>query len=151
MDLLRLWFHEYPMLVGLAFGLLVLLVLGVVLGTLMHRAGLSLKPLVWFFVLIVLVAGPQAVMHVLDVVAFQRQQAVPPVATITATSTMQPVPWEQVFGPDADPDLATDPRVPLKAVLEGAREARLVFNVRGESGLVVRFSGPGEASQARDV
>jgi hypothetical protein len=71
MTRIGMWLEEYPMLVGIAFGGLVLAVLTIVFGTLMLRSGLSLKPLVWFIVLVVLVANPQAVVHGLDVAAFQ--------------------------------------------------------------------------------
>lgn len=148
MDVLKFWFNEYPVLLGLAFGLVVLLGLGVLLGILMHRAGMSLRPLVWFFVLMTLVAGPQAVMHVLDVVAFKRQQAG---AAGGAATALQPVPWGQVFGPGADPDLVTDPRVPLQALLSEAEAASLSFNAKGESALAARFPTAAQASRAREA
>lgn len=149
MTLAARWFDEYPMLVGIGFALIVMVLLGVVFGTLMRRAGLSLRPLVWFFVLMALVGGPQALMHVLDVVAFERQKSSRSrTGTHDADAELRPVPWSAVFGAGADPALVTDPRVPLGAVLAGATAARLSFDVAGGSALAARFPSPGEARQA---
>ncbi|MCQ8102703.1 hypothetical protein NP590_01190 [Methylomonas sp. SURF-2] len=153
METLSLWLSEYPLLAGMAFGLFVLLLLGLVFGTLMRRAGMSLKPLVWFFVLMLLVAGPQAVMHILDVLAFQKQRAAVPSAEPGATGDRQlaPIPWQQVFGPDADPDLIVDPRQPLQVILGEAEQAALSFSKRATSALAARFSSPAQAARARTL
>lgn len=144
MEMIRLWFQHYPMLAGMAFGVLILAGLGLVFGVLMHQAGLSLKPLLWFLVLIGLIGGPQAIMQVLDVVAFQRQAGQPAMESVA----LRPVSWKTVFGPEADPDLITDPRVPLQAVLAGAQAASLSFNAEGESALAARFDSPQAVAQA---
>jgi hypothetical protein len=167
---LNAWFGEYPMLAGIAFGVLVVAVLVVVFGVLMHRSGLSLRPLVWFVVLLALVAGPQAVVHVLDVVAYQRQSATAPVDAMPAAVPPPsdvwpgdparkadapaappgpgPVPWDTVFGPDADPVLMVDPRTSLETVLGAAEEARLSFAASGASALAARFASPDAAAAA---
>lgn len=143
MEWLKPWFHHYPMLAGIAFGLLVVVVLGLFVGVLMHQAGLSLKPLVWFFGLLALVGGPQAVLHGLDAVAFSRQPSAQP-----AAPDLQPVDWNRVFGADADPALLTDPRTPLQAVLGEAQAASLSFAATGESALAARFDGHAQSLSA---
>jgi hypothetical protein len=151
------WLTEYPMLAGIAFGAVVLVILVVVLDVLMRRSGMSRKPLVWFVVLMGLVAGPQAVVHVLDVVAFERQrievapashEQVPVRPAAAPASLLQPVPWEAVLGPQPDPALMVDPRIGLAAVLGTAEEARLSFTRTGASALAARFASPAAAAEA---
>jgi hypothetical protein len=59
-------FAEYPVLVGIALFLSISLLLAVLLGTLMRRAGVSLKPLVFFFGFLAIIAEPQTIVHLLD-------------------------------------------------------------------------------------
>ncbi|MFT3760423.1 hypothetical protein [Thauera sp.] len=55
-----------PLLAGLGFGLAVVLVLNLVIGLAMNAGGLPLKPLAWFDVALLLVAGPQAAVHLAE-------------------------------------------------------------------------------------
>ncbi len=55
-----------PLLAGLGFGIAVVLVLNLVIGLAMNAAGLSLKPLLWFDVALLLVAGPQVAVHLAE-------------------------------------------------------------------------------------
>jgi hypothetical protein len=151
------WLTEYPLLVGIAFGALVLVVVVAVLNTLMQRSGVSRRPLLWFVVLMGLVAGPQAVVHVLDVVAFEQQRVevatelqerVPTPPVTAPASVLQPVAWVEVFGTEADPALMVDPRIALAAVLGSAEEARLSFTSTGASALAARFVSPEAAGDA---
>lgn len=158
MDRLALWFREYPMVAGIGLALLLGLVVGGLIGTLMSRSGLSLKPLVFFFVFLAIVGGPQAVIHALDAVAFHRRAAaipatsapvaVPPAEAAPPTSSIGPVPWDRVFGPNADPSLMVDPRIGLGAILSGADDGKLSFNTQGESALAARFPSEAAAAQA---
>lgn len=160
MDRLSLWFREYPMMAGIGLALVVSVVVGGLIGTQMWRSGLSLKPLVFFFVFLAIVGGPQAVLHGLDVVAFHRRAAtspvsttptpaqVPPTPNATPMPSIEPVPWDRVFGPTADPSLMVDPRIGLEAILSGADDAKLSFNAEGESALAARFPSETAASQA---
>ena len=61
---------------------------------------------------------------------------------------MQPVSWNIVFGPNADPSLITDAKHGLDYILSDALEARISFNAAGESALAARFANPGAAAAA---
>ena len=61
---------------------------------------------------------------------------------------LQPVAWEVVFGPGADPALITDAKRGLDAILFDATEARLSFNIAGESALAARFESTSAAEAA---
>src|SRR4029453_15707337 len=102
-------FAEYPVLIGIAVFLVISLLLAVLLGVLMRRAGVSLKPLVFFFGFLAIIAVPQMVFHLLDAFVHARQIRQQPsegATAITATdapSTLQPVSWDFVFGSNVDP------------------------------------------------
>ena len=105
---------EYPVLIGITVFVAISLLLAVSLGVLMRRAGGSLKPLVFFFGFLAIIAVPQTVVHLLDAFVHARQirvapgqEAIPSPAT-AAPSALQPVSWAIVFGPNADPSLITD-------------------------------------------
>ena len=59
-------FAEYPVLAGMALFLVISLLLAVLLGVLMRCAGVSLKPLVFFFGFLAIIAVPQMAVHLLD-------------------------------------------------------------------------------------
>ncbi|CAL95651.1 hypothetical protein [Azoarcus olearius] len=149
MHRLHHWFAEYPVLVGLAAAAAITLLVAAVLAVTMHRAGVSLKPLVWIFVLIGLIGLPQAAVHVLDVIRFEQQRA--DAQPAQAAAVLQPVPWELVFGHNADPSLMTDPRAALAPVLGEAAIAVLSFTAEGESALAARFADARAATRALDA
>lgn len=155
MERFLVWMRDNPQWVGLAFALVVLLVLAGVLGFSMARAGVSLRPLIWFFGFIAIIAGPQAVVHLLDGYAVykSRTEAVPPgdravEGPIPEGPGLAPVPWEKVFGPGADPSLMVDARQGLAPVLAGAEDSKLSFQADGTSALAARFASEKEASAA---
>src|SRR4030095_16590094 len=107
-------FTEYPVLIGIAVFLAISLLLAGLLGILMRRAGVSLKPLVFFFGFLAIIAVPQITVHLLDTFVPQRplrgqptERATPPPA-MKALRALQPVSWDIVFGPNADPSLVTN-------------------------------------------
>ena len=59
-------FSEYPVLIGIAAFLAISLLLAGLLAIQMRRARMSLKPLVFFFGFLAIIAGPQIVVHLLD-------------------------------------------------------------------------------------
>lgn len=160
--------RTYPVLAGLATFVLISLTLAVVLGTLMHRSGASLKPLVFFFGFLAIVAVPQGVVHLLDALAHRRAvlhhnhaaRPLPSPAESPSHPTtpspservpdLKPVAWDVVFGPDADPSLITDAKRGLDAILNAATEARISFNRAGESALAARFASSLDALRALD-
>lgn len=146
-------FRDYPAVAGIGLFLVISIGLTLFLGTLMQRAGMSLKPLVFFVGFLAIVGVPQAVVHLLDAWAHARLVRVTPVVAGAAASTQpelapQPTGWEAVFGPEADPALITDAKLGLGAILGDALEAKLSFTASGESALAARFPTPGDAEAA---
>lgn len=147
-------FAEYPVLVGIALFLAISLLLAVLLGILMRRAGVSLKPLVFFFGLLAIIAVPQMVVHLLDAFVHARQVRQQPAERATVSSataalrTLHPVSWDIVFGPNADPSLITNAKSGLGYILSDALEAKISFNAAGESALAARFANAEAAAAA---
>lgn len=151
-------FREYPALAGMGAFVGISVILLIVFGTLMIQSGASLKPLIFFFGFLAIVGVPQGVVHLLDALAHRRAVgALAPTdgrapakidATSARESSRRPVPWETVFGPQADPALRTDARRGLEAILSAATEARLSFDKDGGSALAARFPTVAEAEAA---
>jgi len=147
-------FREYPVLIGVAVFLAISLLLALLLGVLMRRAGVSLKPLIFFFGFLAIVAVPQAVVHLLDAVVHMRQvretasSKVTTTQAATAPGMLKPVSWEIVFGPNADPSLITDAKQGLDYIVGDAVDARISFNAAGESALAARFANTSAAAAA---
>jgi hypothetical protein len=154
MERLLTWMRDHPQLAALTFAVTVLVVLLTLFATLMTRSGLSLRPLIWFAGFFAIIAGPQAVVHLLDGLVLRRPteaSSATPSADATperGRSALAPVPWATVFGPKADPDLISDPRRGFGAFLGNATDAKLSFNVDGESALAARFPSAADASEA---
>lgn len=147
-------FAEYPVLIGVCLFLGISLLLALLLGILIRRTGGSLKPLVFFFGFLAIIAVPQMMVHLLDAFVHARQVRQQPAegrtvnpATLTAKA-LQPVSWEIVFGHDADPSLITDAKNALGYVLSDALEARMSFNAAGETALAARFPNAKAAAAA---
>lgn len=147
-------FAEYPVVIGIGLFLAISLLLALLLGVLMRRAGVSLKPLIFFFGFLAIIAVPQAVVHLFDAFAHSRQirQNPKPEATASAAtaapSPLQPVTWDIVFGPNADPSLITDAKRGLDYILSDAIEAKISFTAAGESALAARFANTDAAAAA---
>lgn len=155
MDRFLQLFREYPAVVGIGIFLLISVGLGIFLGSLMHRAGASLKPLLFFFGFLAIVVGPQGAVHLLDALAHRRAVTAhagsPPAAPppeIHRVAGIPPVAWEQIFGPGADPSLITDARRGLATILGDATDAKLSFSATGESALAARFETTAAAAAA---
>jgi hypothetical protein len=147
-------FAEYPVLAGIALFLAISLLLALLLGVLMRRAGVSLKPLVFFFGFLAIIAVPQMTVHLLDAFVHSRKIRQQPIEGATATAAtiapraLQPVSWDIVFGPSADPSLITDAKPGLDYILSDALEAKISFNAAGESALAARFANAKAADAA---
>ena len=152
------WIRDNPQLAGISIGgAVVVFVLGL-FSFVMLRSGASLRPIIWIAGFFAIVAGPQVVVHLLDGLVLRRARAVEPAspssssAVTTAgsgeSSSLKPVAWAVVFGPKADPDLITDAKRGLDAILHDADEAKLSFNADGESALAARFPSAEAAAKA---
>jgi hypothetical protein len=152
MDRLLTWCRDNPQFAVLAAAAAILALVMAILAITMLRAGASLRPIIWFLGFFGIVAGPQAVVHLLDGFVLRRAGAtsvVPSGGTVEGrTPGLAPVPWATVFGPKADPALITDAKRGLSAILDAATEARLSFNVDGESALAARFASSAAATGA---
>ncbi|MBL9212359.1 MAG: hypothetical protein JNL92_18000 [Opitutaceae bacterium] len=161
MERLLAWIRDHPQFAAVGFVLVVLTIVMTVLGISMQRAGLSLRPLIWFLGFFAIVGGPQAVMHLLD--GYLQPRATAPDGTraqpatapetagpATASRALSPVPWPVVFGPDADPTLIVDAKLGLAPVLGDATEARISYHARGDSALAARFDSAAAALTAQD-
>ena len=152
MERLLQTFRDYPAAAGVFIFVTITGGLALLFSWLMLRSGMSLRPLVFFFGFLALVALPQGVVHLLDALAYARTKeplraASAVEAPVTAPSTHAPVAWDLIFGADADPSLITDAKRGLGAILGEAEEAKLSFRASGESALAARF--PDEAAAAR--
>jgi hypothetical protein len=157
MDRTFQFFREYPAVAGIGFFLAVSLFLAVVLGTMMHKSGASLRPLVFFFGFLAIVGIPQASIHLVNARMKAKSKAAAvasptavaePSGAAQSTSSLRPVDWKVVFGPKADPDLITDAKRGLEAILKDASEAKLSFNADGESALAAKFPSADAAAAA---
>lgn len=159
MERLLTWIRDNPQLAAVGFVLVVLAGLLGVFAILMQRSGLSLRPILWFAGFFAIVAGPQAVVHLLDAYVQRSGKletgrvVAPPAAAAPAPAgpaqaTLAPVPWATVFGPDADPTLTVDAKIGLAQIVGEADEAKIAFNARGESALAARFASPAAARRA---
>jgi hypothetical protein len=150
------WIRENPQFAALAFAVAVLALVLTVLAITMTRAGASLRPLVWFFGFVAIVAGPQAAVHLLDGFVLRAARSPGPntpavAAAPLAEAQRTPVAWERVFGTDADPALITDAKRGLAAILNDTSEAKLSFSREGASALAARFASEAAAARALDA
>ena len=147
-------FAEYPLFIGIMLFLAISLALALLLGILMRRAAMSLKPLIFLFGFLGIIAVPQMSVHLLDAFVHARQtdeqpaEAAAVTAASIAPSALQPVPWDIVFGPNADPSLITDAKHGLDSIVSDASEAKIAFNAAGESALAARFANAKAAATA---
>lgn len=138
--------REYPAVAGIALFTLISVGLLALFAMLMLRSGMSLRPLVFIAGFFAIVAGPQGIVHLLDALAHRREVAT--VRSAVDEASAAPIPWEIVFGPDADPALITDAKRGLDVILGAASEARISFNARGESAIAARFASEDDARRA---
>jgi hypothetical protein len=156
MDRTLTWMRENPQFSAIIAFLAILTIVLTALGITMARAGASLRPIVFFLGFVGIIAGPQTVVHLLDGFVLRKaaRTRAEPKETAPArveTNRLSPVDWSIVFGPKADPTLITDAKRGLSQILGDAIEAKLSFNVDGESALAARFPSPEAAAKALDV
>jgi hypothetical protein len=149
-------FSEYPVLIGVAVFLAISVSLAGLLAFQMRRARAALKPLIFFFGFVAIIAGPQIVVHSLDAFVHAREVRNEPRPTegslshptVERPNALQPIPWNTVFGPDAEPSLITNAKLGLDYILSDATEAKISFNGAGESALAAHFENAKAAATA---
>ena len=152
MERVLAWIRDNPQFAAVSFVVAVLVLIMTVLAITMTRAGVSLRPIVWFMGFFAIVAGPQTVVHLLDGFVLRRDRQERSRETVSSpvqgtrsesrpslthapssnadqrgVTERAPVEWKRVFGPEADPDLVTDAKPGLAAIVGEAQEARLSF------------------------
>lgn len=144
----RLWqiLRDQPVLAGIITFLVIFMLVIALVGGAMQRAGVSLRPVVFFVIFFGIVAGPQIAIHILN--ALLAQQTPPPAQS---TSLLQPVSWDQVFGINADPALVIDAKISLDAIFHDASKAQLSASADGASTLAARFDSADAAAEAQGL
>jgi hypothetical protein len=137
-----------PLLIGAACVL-------ALVGLFMLRAGVSLRPIVWFAVFFGLVVLPEAVGHLL--MARRPAPAAPsaPAAGIQPPAAVTALPVDggrfadprALYGSDADPQLVQDARPVFREFLEVASHAELAIFPTGSTMVVATFT-TGEDARA---
>lgn len=137
------------LLIGAAFVL-------ALVGLFMVRAGVSLRPILWFAVFFGLVVLPQAVGHLL--MARRPVPAAPAAAAAqpTGADAVPPLPLDggrfanpqALYGTDVDPQLIQDARPVFREFLEGASHAELAIFPTGSTVVVAAFATAEEARTA---
>lgn len=144
--------QQYPLVAGFLLAMVFVACLLSVFAVAMHRAGMSLKPLLWFAGFFAIVLVPQFTVHVLDAVMKARvsqtlpiAQTLPPGAAEPGpveppSSSPSPRPWAKIFGPEADPAMSVDPRKAMGMVFGAATDARLAVAVSREDSSAMVFA-----------
>jgi len=147
--------REAPYVAGVGLFLVATVLFAMALSFAMQHVSVGARPIVFFLGYLVIIAGPQGVLHGLDAWLGARAAAPSVVedaspARARAVGECAPIPWAVVFGPDADPDLIADAKLGLEALIPDAEEAQLSFRSNGESSFAARFASPERASEALD-
>ena len=150
------WFEANPILYGIAYFLSVCLFLLVVLTIMFRRAGRSLRPLVFFFGFLAIVAGPQGVGHLLMLKApgTQETPTAPgylPDATAFVVADGRFANPQRVFGDSVDLDLIQNAMPIFPEMLAKAQVAELAFAPSGETTLAAVFPDAASAQEAHDA
>jgi hypothetical protein len=140
------FFRARPVLIVIVF---IVAVAALVIGTIaisMKKAGMSLRPIIWFAGFFGMIAGPQLLFHIVRETGPSKQWSVQPEALRVAGGRfLHP---ELVFGPGVDPALVQDATRIFGSVLEHASVAQLAFFPTGETALVAEFRTPAGALEA---
>ncbi len=148
-----LFVREYPAVCAVVLFVALTAAILSGLSLLMLRSGLSVKPMLFIAGFFALVAGPQGVVHLLD--ALLRPQTAAATGSRHAPTTRSSLDddafFASLFGDAIDPQLVTDARVGLAAIVGEADAARIGYTTRGEAILGVRLpsSEAAHAAQAR--
>lgn len=160
MDRIAPFFRANPALLGIAvFVVIAAVVLGF-FAVMLTRAGMSLKPIVFFGVFLILVAGPQLVWHALRARGLVGDLTWTPAASAPAEGAVlfddkvevadgkiaNPA---VVFGSGYDPDLLSDVRRLFESFSPEA--AQMAVFPKAESAIVAVFPTRGEALRARQA
>ena len=126
------------------------------MGFIMARSGVSLRPIYWFAGFFALVVFPQVIGHSYKALTTTRTEA-PRAAALEkltapandSTSTAaRALDAKSLFGPDADPQLVSDVRKAYGEVFSEADFAQFAVLPNGETALLARFKSSAAAEKA---
>lgn len=147
---MQAWVEANPVLIGIAAFATILAVLMLIIGTLMRRSGLSLRPIGFFLGFVAIVGGPQAVYHIAntkspgDTTATSRAVN----SEVFAIENGRFAHPDKVFGDDVDTTLIQPAKQIFPEFLSNAVHAEMAFFVTNETVLAAVFPDPASAVQA---
>lgn len=150
MQSIQAWVEANPVLMGIAAFAIILTFLMLVIGTMMRRSGLSLRP-IWFFLgFVAIIGGPQAVYHIMNTkspnrVAGSSRAVNSDVLAIENDRFAHPA---KVFGEDVDITLIQPAKQIFPEFLSNAIHAEMAFFVTNETVLAAIFPDNASAQQA---
>lgn len=143
--------------VGLSISLALLaagILVCTLLGAIMSRSGVSLRPIYWFGGFFALVAVPQIIGHFYEAIQTTRSEAprTAALAQLTEPShtnlVSRTLDAKSLFGPDVDPQLISDVRAAYGDVFADAEFAQFAALPNGETALLARFGSASAAEKA---
>ncbi len=126
------------------------------IGFIMSRSGVSLRPIYWFAGFFALVVFPQVIGHFYKALTTPRteapraaalEQLAAPANDSTSTAARS-LDAKSLFGPDADPQLISDVRAAYGEVFAEADFAQFAVLPNGETVLLARFKNSSSAEKA---
>ncbi len=155
MERILAFFRAQPVLMGIALFITIAAGVLILIGTQMNRAGLSLKPLVFFGVFLGIIAGPQIVFQLLRARGIapdltwtpddRQSQATANESVLGHTGGKFDHP-ETVFGDGFDRDLVSD--VTRLFAAHDPLVAQMAIFRTAETAIVARFPNPEKAGEA---
>jgi hypothetical protein len=131
----------------------------IILGFIMARSGVSLRPIYWFAGFFALVVFPQVIGHFYKALhttkaeapraaALEQLAATPSDDAPNTNATARSADAKSLFGPDADPQLISDVRAAYGEVFADADFAQFAVLLNGETVLLARFKNSSAAEKA---
>lgn len=127
-----------------------------ILGFIMARSGVSLRPIYWFAGFFALVVFPQVIGHFYKALHTTKTEA-PRAAALeqlsapandSTNAAARSMDAKSLFGPDADPQLISDVRAAYGEVFADADFAQFAVLPNGETVLLARFKNSSAAEKA---
>jgi hypothetical protein len=121
-------------------------------AVLMQRSGVSLRPIAFFLGFLLLIGGPQFLVHLYLALNAGRAESphAQPLAALAAADRGEAYTQavQRLFGPDADPQLVLDVRSQFGEAMANAEFVRFAAIGARESVLLARFAGRTDAERA---
>jgi len=148
---MQAWVEANPVLIGVAAFAIILTVLMLFIGTLLRRAALSLRPILFFLGIFAIVGGPQAVYHLTNLKSpdeAKRSESAPIDSAVFAIENGRFAHPDKVFGQDVDTTLIQPAKPIFPEFLSSAINAEVAFFITNETVLAAIFPDAASAEQA---